>query len=79
MLAKLEAGEIHCVTFGSSSTVTNFLSLIPVEILKRHPQLKFACIGPITADTLEKAGLTCHIQPGEYTIPGLVRALAEKL
>ena len=79
VLAKLEAGEIHCVTFGSSSTVTNFLSLIPVEILKRHPQLKFACIGPITADTLEKAGLTCHIQPGEYTIPGLARALAEKL
>ena len=79
VLAKLEAGEIHCVTFGSSSTVTNFLSLIPVETLQQHPQLKFACIGPVTAATLEKAGLTCHIQPGEYTIPGLARALAEKL
>ena len=79
VLAKLEAGEIHCITFGSSSTVTNFLALIPAEILKRHPEVKLACIGPITAATLEKAGLPCHIQPADYTIPGLVRELVEKL
>ena len=79
VLARLEAGEIHCVTFGSSSTVTNFLSMIPVETLKKHPEVKFACIGPITAATLEKAGLPCHIQPADYTIPGLARELAEKL
>ena len=79
VLAKLEAGEIHCVTFGSSSTVTNFLSLIPLEALKKHTRIKFACIGPVTAATLEKAGLTCHIQPADYTIPALVRELAEKL
>lgn len=79
VLAMLEAGEIHCVTFGSSSTVTNFLSLIPVATLKRHSALKFACIGPITAKTLEDAGLTCHILPEEYTIPGMVQELAKKL
>ena len=79
VLAMLEAGEIHCVTFGSSSTVTNFLSLIPAETLKAHPEVRLACIGPITAKTLEDAGLPCHIQPEDYTIPGLVKELAEKL
>jgi uroporphyrinogen III methyltransferase/synthase len=79
VLEKLAAGEIHCITFGSSSTVTNFLSLIPVATLQQYPALKLACIGPVTAATLEQAGLTCHIQPEEYTIPGLVAALAENL
>lgn len=79
VLEKLEAGEIHCITFGSSSTVDNFLSLIPASTLKRFPQLKLACIGPVTAATLQKAGLECHIQPSEYTIPALAQALAERL
>ena len=79
VLEKLAAGEIHCITFGSSSTVTNFLALIPAETLKQYPALKLACIGPVTAATLEKAGLTCHIQPEDYTIPGLAAALVEKL
>lgn len=79
VLDKLESGTIHCVTFGSSSTVENFLSLVPVEQLRRFAQLKFACIGPITAATLEKNGLTCHIQPEEFTIPALVKELVNKL
>lgn len=79
VLEGLAAGEIQCITFGSSSTVTNFLSLIPVETLVNYPELKFACIGPVTAATLEQAGLVCHIQPREYTIPALVAALAEQL
>lgn len=79
VLAMLEAGEIQCITFGSSSTVTNFLSLIPAETLKRYPDVKLACIGPVTAATLQKAGLQCHIQPADYTIPGLVAELTEKL
>ncbi len=79
VLAKLEAGEIHCITFGSSSTVTNFLALVPAETLKKYPAVRLACIGPVTAATLEKAGLACHIQPADYTIPGLARELAEKL
>ena len=79
VLGLLEAGEVDCITFGSSSTVTNFLSLIPAEVLRAHPEAKLACIGPVTAETLEKAGLTCAVQPKEYTIPGLVRELIEKL
>lgn len=77
VLARLEAGTLSCVTFGSSSTVENFLSLIPAEKLKAHPETVLAAIGPITAETLKKHGLTCHIQPEDYTIPALVAAITK--
>ena len=76
VLELLEQGDIQALTFGSSSTVTNFLAQIPVETLKRHPSLRYACIGPITAKTLVDAGLPCHIQPEEFTVPALVDAVA---
>lgn len=75
VLERMAEGRIHCVTFGSSSTVDNFLSLIPAQTLLAHPEVKLAAIGPITAKTLAKNGLPCHIQPEEFTIPALVEAL----
>ena len=75
VLDRIKAGTLDCVTFGSSSTVENFLSLIPADVLKAHPEVQLAAIGPITADTLTANGLPCHIQPAEYTIPALVVAL----
>ena len=77
VLERIKAGTLDCVTFGSSSTVENFLSLIPADVLKAHPEVQLAAIGPITADTLTANGLPCHIQPAEYTIPALVAALKE--
>ena len=44
-------------------------------MLKAHPEVQLAAIGPITADTLTANGLPCHIQPAEYTSPALVAAL----
>jgi uroporphyrinogen III methyltransferase/synthase len=79
VLQHLEAGTLSCVTFGSSSTVENFLSLIPAATLKAHPEVKLAAIGPVTAQTLAQHGLPCHIQPQDYTIPALVAALKEQL
>ena len=79
VLDLLREGRIHCVTFGSSSTVDNFLSLIPAEVLREYPQLKLAAIGPITKKTLERHGLECHIMPEEYTIPALVESLKKAL
>lgn len=69
-------GKIRYITFASSSTVTHFLDAIPLETLRQYPDLRFACIGPVTAKTLEDAGLSCHIMPEEYTIPALVAAIA---
>ena len=79
VLERLAQGRIHCVTFGSSSTVENFLSLIPADVLRQHPEVQLAAIGPVTAKTLEKHGLPCHIQPEEFTIPSLVDALKGRL
>lgn len=76
VLRALEEGRLACITFGSSSTVDNFLARIPAETLQRHPEVKLACIGPITARTLQSYGLPCHIQPQDYTIPALVEAVA---
>ena len=72
----LLAGEIDIVTFASSSTVTNLLSLIggEQEVLER---VTVACIGPVTAATAAKAGLKVDIVAHEHTIPGLVEALEE--
>lgn len=75
VLERMQAGTLDCVTFGSSSTVENFLSLIPAETLRAHPEVRLAAIGPVTARTLEAHGLPCHIMPEEYTIPALVQAL----
>jgi uroporphyrinogen-III synthase len=38
--------------------------------------LKIACIGPITAQTAQELGLRVDVIAEEYTIPGLVNALA---
>ena len=38
--------------------------------------LQFASIGPITSATLRDLGLAVHIEAAEYTIPGLINAIA---
>jgi uroporphyrinogen III methyltransferase / synthase len=65
--------EIDCLTFTSSSTVSNFFTLIGDEVLqccKDRPVV--ACIGPITAETAAGFGLKTSIMPSEFTIQGLV-------
>ncbi len=78
VLDLLKEGRIHCVTFGSSSTVDNFFALIPPDALRARG-VKTAAIGPITAKTLEKYGLRADIMPDDYTIPALADALAREL
>jgi len=75
-LKKLKAGEVDCITFASSSTVDNFFSLVPPDTLRDSLPAALACIGPVTAKTLEKYGFTANIQPEDYTIPALAQAVA---
>ncbi len=79
LIDDLKEGKLSCITFGSSSTVRNFLSVFPAELLKEHPETRLASIGPITSATLREAGLEPDIEPEEYTIPGLVRAVRAAL
>jgi uroporphyrinogen III methyltransferase/synthase len=78
VLAGLERGEIHCLTFTSSSTVENFFSLVEPEVVRGFVDqgLVIAVIGPITAKTLEGYGFSATIQPGDYTVPALAEAVA---
>ena len=80
-LKRLFSGDgVDAVTFTSSSTVVNFLRAFPQG--KPPPALeraRVACMGPVTADTARKLGLTVDIIAREYTTRGLTAALAEAL
>ncbi|MDT8342783.1 MAG: uroporphyrinogen-III synthase, partial [Longimicrobiales bacterium] len=65
----LEGAEI--VTFTSSSTVTNFLAAVGAEAV---PPV-VAAIGPVTAATARRHGLTVDVEAEVHTIDGLVDAL----
>lgn len=67
---------LHAVTFTSSSTVRNFVSLLDGN-LSSLEGVVVACIGPITADTAVNLGLKVDVVATEFTIEGLVRALTQ--
>jgi uroporphyrinogen III methyltransferase/synthase len=71
---------IDIVTFTSSSTVKNFVRLFGggnlAEIVGGG---LVACIGPITAQTVEQFGCRPAIIAGEFTSAGLTRAIVEYL
>jgi len=78
VLQALAEERIDYVTFTSSSTVDNFFKLVPAEEIRKHiGHLRLACIGPITAKTLQGYGFEADIQPQEFTIPALVQAILE--
>lgn len=78
LLEKMKNGEVHVVTFTSSSTVRNFVQLIGREnITSLNGHVQFASIGPITSKTAEEMGINIAIKAEEYTIPGLVNAILE--
>jgi uroporphyrinogen-III synthase len=77
------------ITFTSSSTVKNFVALSggPEGTWRgrqrpREPEpstfagIQFASIGPITSATLRELGLRVDIEASEYTIAGLIAAVA---
>ncbi|MCZ8513328.1 uroporphyrinogen-III C-methyltransferase [Paenibacillus filicis] len=75
----LKERKLHIITFTSSSTVTNLLSALrelgeedPIELLRG---CRIACIGPITAQTAEEAGLTVDYLAKEATVASLVESL----
>ena len=71
------------ITFTSSSTVRNFVSLLELSDKGRRPStldgVSLASIGPVTSETLREFGLGVDIEAREYTIPGLVEAIVAGL
>jgi len=62
------------VTFTSSSTVRNFVSLLGSRQMSLEG-IRLASIGPVTSSTLRELGLRADISAKEFTIPGLVDAI----
>ncbi|RLB74585.1 MAG: uroporphyrinogen-III C-methyltransferase [Deltaproteobacteria bacterium] len=76
----LEQGQIDMVTFTSSSTVRNFVSMFEMEEDKLRNWMKHvtvACIGPITADTARRLGFSVDVMPEEYTTESLVSKIVD--
>ncbi|MFZ3129508.1 MAG: uroporphyrinogen-III C-methyltransferase [Desulfosporosinus sp.] len=72
----LRAKEIHAVTFTSSSTVRNFVTLLDGNVSLLEDVLLYS-IGPITSATARELGLKIFKEAAQYTISGLVEALLE--
>lgn len=79
--AELESGQVDMVTFTSSSTVRNFLTMVDAgdqdELLRLMAGVKIAAIGPITAKTVTDSGLHVDVQPENYTIAEMVQSITD--
>ncbi len=73
----LEAGRVDAVTFTSSSTVDNLCDLLGAHAAQLLGRPRIASIGPVTAETARARGLRVDVTATEFTVPGLVRALAD--
>lgn len=78
LAGRLSAGDVDVITFTSSSTVTNFFDIMGKDFTL-PPSVRVACIGPVTAATAKKAGLSVDIAQEEYTMEGLVAALSRAM
>jgi uroporphyrinogen III methyltransferase/synthase len=74
-LAAILKKGIDVVVFTSSSTLHNFMGLLPDKTALNG--IKVAVIGPVTGATARDYGLEPTIIPVEYTIPSLVEAIVE--
>ncbi|MBU1194345.1 MAG: uroporphyrinogen-III C-methyltransferase [Proteobacteria bacterium] len=76
LISLLEDRQIDAVTFTSSSTVSNFMSLLEsCDSRKLLSDVLIASIGPVTSDTAVSLGIKPDIEAVDYTIPGLVDVL----
>ena len=70
--------KISVVTFTSSSTVHNFVEMFdPEELASLMEGVTVASIGPITAQTVQEAGMINHIMPEKYTMTDLAKAIVD--
>jgi uroporphyrinogen III methyltransferase/synthase len=77
-ISAMLTGGADCIAFTSSSTVRNLAQLFDTQDLSMVLEgVAVACIGDVTAQTATEYGLQTEIQPEQFTIPALARAIAE--
>jgi len=76
--AAFQEGKVDILTFTSSATVHNFVLLVGKERFQALAKdAVVAAIGPITGGTLQEYGITPQIEPKDYTIPAMVKAIVD--
>jgi uroporphyrinogen-III synthase len=67
----------NIITFTSSSTVKNFITLLGANVSPKEQLqgIAVASIGPVTSATLIEVGLGVNIEAKDFTIPGLIDAI----
>src|SRR2546428_836274 len=75
LAGEILAGRCDVVTFTSSSTVRHFVDQVG-RAAATSGRFAAAVIGPVTAATARELGLRVEVEAAEYTVPGLVDALA---
>ena len=77
-VAAMLSGDADCIAFTSASTVKNLGQLFDTQDLSGPlAGVAIACIGDVTAATAAEYGLQVEIQPAEFTIRALARAIAD--
>jgi uroporphyrinogen III methyltransferase/synthase len=77
-VAAMLSGCGDCIAITSSSTVRTLAQLFDTQDLSQAlAGVVVACIGDITATTATDYGLQVAIQPQQFTIPALARAIAD--
>ena len=72
------SGGVDLVTFTSSSSVSGFVKIFGTErALACLASAQVACIGPVTARTVEELGIHSPVVARIHTVPGLVASILE--
>jgi len=75
-LAALEERRIHCVTFTSSSTVSNLAAMVGENrLIHLLEGVAVASIGPVTSATCRELGLRVDLEPAVSTIEALTEEI----
>ncbi len=77
LVRELELDRVDAIMFTSSSTVDNLCDLLGPRGAELLASGRIASIGPVTTDTARARGLRVDVTAREYTVRGLVRALAD--
>ena len=72
----IEDEEVDYITFASSSTVKNFITLIGEENLKKLQNKNIISIGPITSKTIEDFGLEVYKEAEVATIDSMIDVIS---
>lgn len=72
----IEDEEVDYITFASSSTVKNFITLIGEENLKKLKNKNIISIGPITSKTIEDFGLEVYKESEVATIDSMIDVIS---